>query len=73
MSRTSDGAQVKVFLPMPLYQFLRREAGLTGRTMAEIVREELAGRYHEDVVEFGEGGHRATEQSGAGIPALQVG
>jgi hypothetical protein len=70
MTQVSDGAQIKVKVPMPLYRLLRREAKGTGRTMAEIVREELAERYRDEV-ELG--GHREPTESCAGVPALQVG
>lgn len=69
-----DGTQIKVHLPIPLYAQLSREAALTGRTRAEIVREALAHRYHNDVAELSQddngGGHLEPAKGCAGVFAL---
>jgi len=69
-----DGTQIKVHLPIPLYQWLSREASRTGRTRAEIVRELLAERYRNEVVELSQdngGGHLEPAKGYAGIPVMQ--
>ena len=69
-----NGTQIKVHLPIPLYALLTREARVTGRTRAEIVRELLAERYRGEVAELGqdnEGGHLEPAKGYAGIPVMQ--
>lgn len=50
MPKMGKGKQVKVFIPTPLYKLLKREANHTGRPMAEIMREEIADRYQDQLV-----------------------